>query len=240
MAKTHRIFREPRKGIIAHTAISKAIVTVPLLNSWLGLLTEEIWLASTRVVDAIQKWPDSGEPNETGYNLATNQYEPYFDNMKKDQRREKRFADVMTFFHAGGKYERAGLIAHYDWDTISEGQVVELGGSEGTMCIDLARHYPKMKCISQDLPGVVAGVEIPEDVNGRVEVVAHDFLTEQPVKGADAYLFRWIFHDWSDKYSMQILRNLIPALKPGARIVIGEVCLPKPGEISCLAERRMR
>lgn len=85
------------------------------------------------------------------------------------------------------------------------------------MCIDLARHYySKMNCISQDLPDVVEGVETPEDVKGRVEIVAHDFFMEQPVKGPDAYLFRWIFHDWSDKYSIQILRNLIPALKHGA------------------------
>lgn len=146
----------------------------------------------------------------------------------------------MNFFHAGGKYKRAGLIAHCNWDAISDGVVVELGGSTGAMCIDLARHFPKIKYISQDLSGVVEGVEVPEDVRGRVEVVAHNFLTEQPVKGADVYLFRWIFHDWSDKYSILILRNLIPALKPGAKIVIGEVCLPEPGEISCLLERRMR
>ncbi|KAF7960847.1 hypothetical protein EAE96_000519 [Botrytis aclada] len=241
MAKTHRIFREPRDGIVAHTSISKAIATIPLVESWLGLVTDEIWPAFSRMVDAIERWPDSQEPNETGYNLATNQFDPYFEGMKKSTHREKRFADVMTFFHAGGKWERAGLIEHYNWEIMSEGLVVELGGSQGAMCIDLARHYPKMKCISQDLPDVVEGIETPEDVKGRVEIVAHDFFTEQPVKGADAYLFRWIFHDWSDKYSIQILKNLIPALKHGAKIVVGEVCLPKPGaNTSCWEERRMR
>ncbi|KUJ22193.1 putative O-methyltransferase [Mollisia scopiformis] len=240
LAITHRIFREPRRGIVTHTAISKAIATIPLLQSFLGLVTEEIWPASTRIVDAIEKWPNSEEPNETGYNLATNQYETYFNGMKKDPDRGKRFADVMNFTHAGGKFERAGLIAHYDWACMSEGLVVELGGSQGMMCFDLARYSPKMKCISQDLPDVVAGVEVPEDLKGRVEVVAHDFFTEQPVKNADAYLFRWIFHDWSDKYSIRILRKLIPALKHGARIVTGKVCLPEPGSISYSIERRMR
>jgi len=241
MAKTHRIFREPRKGVVAHTCISKAIATIPFLNSWLGLMTDEIWPAFTRTVDAIEKWPDSQVPNETGYNLATNQFDNYFDGMKKDSHREKRFADVMTFFHAGGTFERAGLIEYYDWESMSNGVVVELGGSQGAMCIDLARHYPNIKCISQDLPDVVAGVEVPEDVKGRVEIVAHNFFTEQTVKGADAYLFRWIFHDWSDEYSIQILKNLIPALKPGAKIVIGEVCLPQPGDnVSLVSERGMR
>jgi hypothetical protein len=118
--------------------------------------------------------------------------------------------------------------------------VVELGGSKGGVCIDLARRCPKIRCISQDLPDVVSGVEVPGDVRGRVEVVAHDFFTEQTVKGADAYLFRWIFHDWSDRYAVRILRNLIPALKLGARVVIGEVCLPEPGDVSSLVERQMR
>ena len=239
LAVSHRVFREPRKGIVAHTAISKAIATTPLLQSWLGLITEEVWPASTRIVDAIQQWPNSEEPNHTGYNLATNQFETYFDGMKKEPDRAKRFADCMVFTHAGS-FERAGLIAHYDWECMNEGLVVELGGSQGSMCFDLARHYPKMRCISQDLPDVVAGVEVPEDLKGRVEVLAHDFFTEQPVKNADAYLFRWIFHDWSDKYSIQILRNLIPALKHRSKIVIGEMCLPEPGSVSSFIDRQMR
>jgi hypothetical protein len=242
-AITHRIFAEPSKRVITHTAISKAIATTPLLYSWLGLVTEEIWPASTRIVDAIEKWPGSEEPNETGYNLFSNQFDTYFDGLKKDPKRGRRFADCMTFFHAGAKWERDGLIRFYDWESVisdGSGLVVELGGSKGDMCIDLARHYPRIRCISQDLPDVVSGVEVPEDVKGRVEVVAHDFFTEQSVKGADVYLFRWIFHDWSDKYAVRILRNLMPALKNGARVVIGEVCLPEPGDVSNLVERQMR
>jgi hypothetical protein len=161
--------------------------------------------------------------------------------LKKDSKWGRRFAGCVTFFHAGGKWERAGLIEHYyDWECIREGLVVDLGGSEGVMCISLARQYPQIRCISQDLPEVVSSVEVPEDVKGRVEVVAHDSFTEQPVKNADVYLFRGIFHDWSSKYAIRILKNLIPALKKGARIVIGEVCLPKPGDVSELAERQLR
>jgi hypothetical protein len=150
--------------------------------------------------------------------------------LKKDPRRGRRFADCMIFFHVGGKWERAGLVEHYDWESFrNRGVFVELSGSVGGMCIDLARQYPQIRCISQDLPEVVAGVVVPDDVKGRVEVVAHDFFTEQSVKGADVYLFRWIFHDWSDKYASRILKNLRQALKKGARVVIGEVCLPEPG-----------
>jgi hypothetical protein len=40
----------------------------------------------------------------------------------------------------------------------------------------------------------------------------------QPVT-ADIYMLKWILHDWPDVESLAILRALIPALKPGARVV---------------------
>lgn len=52
-----------------------------------------------------------------------------------------------------------------------------------------------------------------------------DFFTEQPVT-ADLYYFRTVFHNWADKYCVKILRALIPALRPGARILIHERVLP--------------
>jgi hypothetical protein len=128
---------------------------------------------------------------------------------------------LYDFLPAGGKWERAGLIEHYDWEWMSEGGlVVELGGSVGDMCIDLARAYPQIWCNSQDLPEAVAGVVLPDDVKGRVEVVAHDFFTEQSVKAAGVYLFRWIFHGWSDKYAIRSLKNLRPALRKGAWVCL--------------------
>lgn len=39
-------------------------------------------------------------------------------------------------------------------------------------------------------------------------------MAEQPVRHADVYFFRAIFHNWRHKYAVEILRNLMPALKP--------------------------
>lgn len=70
--------------------------------------------------------------------------------------------------------------------------------------------------------------------------MAHDFITPQPIHGADVYIFRWIFHNWSDKYCVRILKNLIPALKPGAKIVVNDTVLPQPGVLSNWQESRIR
>ena len=94
----------------------------------------------------------------------------------------------------------------------------------------------------QDLEPVIAAAEkqAPAEFSHRVKFMTHDFLTEQSVHGADVYFFRWILHNWSDKYCVKILRNLIPALKKGARIVINDGVLPKAGVMSRWQEERLR
>lgn len=70
--------------------------------------------------------------------------------------------------------------------------------------------------------------------------MAHDFLQEQPVCDADVYFFRSIFHNWPNKYSVQILRNHIRALKPGAKIVVMDIVLPEKNTVSKQEEERIR
>lgn len=103
--------------------------------------------------------------------------------------------------------------------------------------MELVKQFPGMKTTVQDLPEVVATA--PKAVE-LVEFQAYDFFTEQPVKGADVYLFRMIFHNWSDKYCVDVLRNLIPALKKGSKIVINNHVVPKPGELSPYQDRSVR
>ena len=132
---------------------------------------------------------------------------------------------------AGEGFEPSHLIEAYPWETMGTKVVVDVGGSNGTFAIALAQHVKSLHCIIQDLPEVVDGgaSRIPPELAGRVTFMAHSFLHEQPVKNADVYYFRWIFHDWSDKYCIKILQSLIPALKPGARIIISDITLPPPG-----------
>jgi len=57
------------------------------------------------------------------------------------------------------------------------------------------------------------------------------------VKGADVYFFRLIFHDWPDEQCIQILQNLVPALKNGARILICDQLVPEPGTVPTRLEK---
>jgi len=60
----------------------------------------------------------------------------------------------------------------------------------------------------------------------RVEFAVHDFFTPQPTDPPPAaFLLRYILHNWSDKYSINILKSLAPAMRPGSKVLIYEYVL---------------
>lgn len=136
------------------------------------------------------------------------------------------------------------VVKGYDWAGLGQAKIVDLGGSHGDMMIALAQSFPNLHCIVQDLAEVIDSRPAeapPEELKDRVTFQSHDFFKPQPVKDADVFFLRWIFHGWSDKYCLRILDNLIPSLKPGARVVINDICLPEPGlELPPHVERRTR
>lgn len=93
----------------------------------------------------------------------------------------------------------------------------------------------------QDLEPVISDARknVSPDVADRITFMAHDFFAPQPVK-ADVYFFRWIFHNWSDAYCVKILQALIPALTPGAKVIVSEAVMPGPDGIPKKMEAMVR
>jgi len=75
----------------------------------------------------------------------------------------------------------------------------------------------------------------------NIQFQKHDFFAPQIVKGADVYIYCWIFHNWGDDdESVKILQAAIPALKRGAKILINDGCLPAPGTGHLFEEKTSR
>jgi 6-hydroxytryprostatin B O-methyltransferase len=72
-----------------------------------------------------------------------------------------------------------------------------------------------------------------------VGFVEHDFFLPQPTT-ADAYFLRRILHDWSDEDARQILGNLRPVLRTGARLMVMDTILTEPGSIPLYLEKCTR
>ncbi|KAI9649720.1 hypothetical protein NHQ30_002301 [Ciborinia camelliae] len=122
-----------------------------------------------------------------------------------------------------------------DWldvvPVISEGMsdviLVDVGGGMGQQCARLVARFPELenKVVLQDRPETI---KIAPPIKG-VKAMGHDFFTPQVVNGAQFYYLRTVLHDWEDDEAVQILKNLIPAMAPGSKILIDEMVLPNTG-----------
>ena len=64
-AMTKHIFREPRKGMVCHTAASKLLAEDSQMSDWVSASTGELWQAASQTINAMVKFPGSQEPNQT-------------------------------------------------------------------------------------------------------------------------------------------------------------------------------
>lgn len=113
-----------------------------------------------------------------GFQLARNTSDKPFVELPKYPERLQRFGKAMSLFSKAPGMGPSRLIDVYPWSTLKDGHatVVDVGGSFGNSSIALAEHYPDLKFIVQDLPGVVAKAETPSTLEKRVTFVAHDLL----------------------------------------------------------------
>ncbi|KAI1411312.1 S-adenosyl-L-methionine-dependent methyltransferase [Hypoxylon sp. FL1857] len=236
------IFSEPRPGTVAHNATSRLLAEDQVIFDWTATNTNDLWQAAAHTCEAWEKYPESEEPNETGFSIANQTDKSIYEVFARNPERAKRFGNAMTSFTQGAGFELQHVVDNIPWADYQNGTVVDIGGSKGIVSFAIARAHPSLSFVVQDMEPVIAAAkdEAPADVAGRITFLAHDFLTEQPIHGADVYFLRWILHNWSDKYCIKILRNLIPALKPGAKIIVNDNVLPQPGTISKFQEKRLR
>ncbi|RYP50588.1 hypothetical protein DL768_003933 [Monosporascus sp. mg162] len=239
-AMAMRILKEPEPGLVAHTKISK-FLTTPYINAWVSLGAQDGWPASARMVDAMQKWPSSEEPNETGFCLANNTEKSIYEVLSADPMRAMRFASSMKSFDHFPGYAIAEVPKLYDWGSLGNVLIADVGGSKGHVAIELAKSFGDVKLLVQDMEMVVEGAEsdVPDQLKGRIKFMAHGLFDPQAVQ-ADVYFFRMIFHNWADKYALRILKAQIPALRPGAKILIQDAIMSEPGHIPLWRERDMR
>jgi hypothetical protein len=128
-AITNHIFREPRKGYVAHTRTSRILVEDEQMAAWVGLTNEDIWLAMACTTDAMRKWPGSQEPNETGMQIAYNTTDHFFKIIASSPERLRRHGKAMAAHSTGEGFSAATLIDAYPWESLGEGTIVDVSHS---------------------------------------------------------------------------------------------------------------
>lgn len=105
--------------------------------------------------------------------------------------------------------------------------LVDVGGGYGQALKRIKKEFPGLQgrlCL-QDQPQVIQDARargLPADIESQ----GTSFFQPNPVKGARAYHFRRIFHDWSDQVSIDILRNTAQAMNSQSRILISDTAVP--------------
>ncbi len=173
--------------------------------------------------------------------MANNTTDSIYEIIGQSPERASRFANAMKAFATRLDYDPCYITDYYDWASLGPVRVIDIGGAQGHIAMELARRFDNLDIIVQDMDKIVANAEagVPEALRDRVRFMAHDFFAPQSTDG-DVFFFRWILHNWSDKYCRLVLRAQIPALKSGARILIQDTFMPEVGSVALWKERSLR
>jgi precorrin-6B methylase 2 len=127
-----------------------------------------------------------------------------------------------------GAQERVESVAALHW----EGEtVVDVGGGNGTLLIELLRRHPRLRGIVLDRDDVVdeAQRRIAEaGLSERIDVVAGSFFDVVP--RGDAYVLAKVLHDWDDEAAASILRAVRASAAAGSRLVVVDAVVDERGD----------
>lgn len=227
------VYHEPEPGLVKHTEVSK-LFALPGIQSLCRFTIETVLPSMEKLVEASKKCNGDQEPSQSAFDLAHNR-----DGSLANFPNEACFKAIMS------PEDAKGLASYPFWNEMDKpgAVLVDVGGNHGYASLAIAKATKHVRFVVQDLPSIIeraqsqesqpGGVLVDSDAGHRIELKPYDmFSGPQPVKEADVYFFRAVFHNWSDAKCKEILNNLMPALKTGARIIICDMALPDRSDVT--------
>jgi hypothetical protein len=126
--------------------------------------------------------------------------------------------------------DKAAVARAYDFGRFAT--LVVVGGAIGHLLATVLRRHRRLRGLLYDQAQVVAAarksgfVKAPA-IAKRCAVQGGDFFVEVPA-GADAYMMKYIIHDWNDDQAVGILSNCRRAMARGGRVLVVEHVI-RPG-----------
>ncbi|MCX2185371.1 hypothetical protein KV205_33420 [Streptomyces sp. SKN60] len=103
-----------------------------------------------------------------------------------------------------------------------EREIVDVGGSPGTVLARVLREVPEAHGVLLDLPWAIGYARETFEqagLTGRVDLVPGDFRAEVPA-GGSLYLLKNVLCDLDDEAAAQLLAHCAKAAEPGSRLVL--------------------
>jgi hypothetical protein len=108
---------------------------------------------------------------------------------------------------------RVEQLTSLDWR--GDEVVVDLGGGNGALLVELLRDRPDMRGILFDSSEAARDERLPDD---RIELVVGSFFEQVPA--GDVYILSAVVHDWDDDAAGSILRTICSCAPRHARLVV--------------------
>jgi hypothetical protein len=126
-------------------------------------------------------------------------------------------------------HARAVLEA-YDFKKFS--RIVDIGGGQGLLLREVLLACPASHGVLFDQPQVVESTTLTTTpgLENRVVTVPGSFFDAIPT-GCDAYVMKFILHDWDDDKATEILRSCSRSMSPTATLVVIERVIGPPNQI---------
>jgi hypothetical protein len=104
--------------------------------------------------------------------------------------------------------------------------LVDVAGGLGSLLAMILRANRTLKGVLFDLPPVIARAQNDQHVTApgvseRCTLAAGDFFLAVP-EGGDAYLMKYILHNWDDESCVKILSNCRQAMKRSGRVLVAD------------------
>ena len=115
----------------------------------------------------------------------------------------------------------------YDFSRFDK--IVEVGGGQGGLITSILKANPRAYGVLFDAEEVIAGARLKLEAAGigdRCATMAGDFFQSVPA-GGDAYIMKWIIHDWDDARAIRILKNCRSQMPQNGRVIIIDSVVPE-------------
>ena len=142
--------------------------------------------------------------------------QPFYEYLRQHPERGAYFDRMMG---KGAVRVAESVVQAYDFSGLT--RLVDIGGSNGSLLSIILAAYPQAQGVVFDLPSVIERTT----AHPRIELVGGDFFEGLPT-GGDAYLMKWILHNWADEHCVKLLRNCRRAMGEGARLLVLEQVMP--------------
>ncbi|KAG5732025.1 Sterigmatocystin 8-O-methyltransferase [Termitomyces sp. T112] len=241
---THHIFREVMTDRFANNRLSLQLLSSNPLASMVSFYTSVINKATSMTVEVLAdpEWGNAQTFDRSPWNRYTGFEGPmfqYLDGVTPEGAQQGALLGIGM--HGWNDVVQASAVyLDFPWDKYPPGTTVnDVGGGIGSMAMELIKAYPNLQLKLQDLPDRIHQAEteiwpkfLPSAIaEKQIEFKAMDFFVDSPIEGCDIYYLKNVIHNWPDRESVQILRNIRRVLKPSACILLHEYVLQHANQL---------